>query len=181
MSSEAATARLFFALVPDLAVRRQLVARRRILRVSGRPVPAEQLHATLVFLGNHPRERIADLCGLAAAVHFPRLSLNLNLAGSFGRARVAWVGVDPLPDPLTDFRRRLVQALDQGGIRHDRRPWSFHLTLYRDLRTPYANMTIEPVRWAPRAFVLMESVSERAGPRYRVVGRWAAGECRGEA
>ena len=174
MTREANSARLFFALVPEPGLLREVDALRRDLRLEGRPVPMERLHATLVFLGSQPLSRIGELCNLAQEIPLPALRLVLNRAGSFDRARVAWIGADRVPQELTDFRARLADGLVARRFSFDRKRWDFHITVYRDLRTPGANMPVEPLYWQLREYVLMQSVQDRAGLSYRVIGRWPA-------
>ena len=121
-------------------------------------------------------EEICRVEGLAREIPLPGLRVVLNRAGSFDRARVAWIGADCVPPELTDFRARLADALVASRFSFDRKRWDFHVTIYRDLRTRGANIPIEPLYWQLREYVLMESVQDRAGLNYRVVGSWPAVE-----
>jgi 2'-5' RNA ligase len=167
-------ARLFFALRPNLATRREIVARRQALGLPGRPVAPALLHATLAFLGNQPRHRIGELLALAAERQIPQVELRLNRVGSFPRAGVVWLGTDTVPERLLAFRAGLVGALAAAGFAIERQPWIPHLTLYRNLRSGPATMDIDPVQWTVDRYLLMESSSGPAGLRYRVCGRWRA-------
>lgn len=166
------TARLFFALDPDARTRRAIQARQRALALPGRPIAGPRLHATLVFLGDQPRECIAELCALAATVDFPPHSVRLDRVGTFARAGIAWLGASCLPAALPAFREDLVRALTGAGLDIEPKPWIFHVTLYRNLRKRPRTMHVDPVDWAVSRYVLMESVPEPEGPRYRVRGGW---------
>jgi RNA 2',3'-cyclic 3'-phosphodiesterase len=177
----AATARLFFALVPDSATRRRILACRRTAGLTGRPVPAARLHVTLAFLGSQPRDRLGELRALAGQMDFPVTRVVLDRIGGFEPAGVAWLGAARLPRRLVAFRTRLVERLADAGFGFDRKPWIFHLTLYRDLRTPPGTMHCDPVIWNVNGFALMESVSGPQGLQYRALGHWpapAVSECR---
>lgn len=166
-------ARLFFALDPDVATRRAIQARQRALALPGRPIAGPRLHATLIFLGAQPRECIDELCERAASVDFPPLSVRLDRVGTFARVGIAWLGASRLPAGLPAFREALAATLTAAGFDIDPRPWIFHVTLYRDLRKRPRRMHVDPVDWALSRFVLMESVLEPEGPRYRVRGGWS--------
>ena len=59
--------RLFFALWPDEVARDALIraTAKAVRHCGGRPVPAENLHVTLVFLGSVATRRLPELKGLA--------------------------------------------------------------------------------------------------------------------
>ena len=79
-----------------------------------------------------------------------------------------------IPAVLQQFQQDLVEGLLEAGVGYDRKPWKFHLTLYRKMRKPPP--TIEPVaiRWRLNSFSLVESVSVRRGVEYHRVGHWKA-------
>src|SRR5581483_9489166 len=64
------TRRLFFALWPEHAQQSALAeaARDAVQACKGRPVPVENFHLTLAFLGSVPEKRIGDLEGIAGRV-----------------------------------------------------------------------------------------------------------------
>lgn len=172
------SARLFFALVPDSRTRQRIVDRQRAIAVRGRPVTASRLHATLAFLGSQPRDRISELRALGAELDLPPVTVCLDRAGAFGRAGVAWIGAGHPPAALLEFQSSLVSRLAAAEFRTDRRPWTLHITLYRDLRSRLRRMDIEPVGWRLTGFELVESVTRAEGPLYRTCARWPA---RGDA
>ena len=74
--------RLFFALLPDEVVRKQLRRLQKDLsQAGGRPVPAENLHLTLLFLGDVPTEKIEAVRDTAADVAGCRFDLVLDAFG----------------------------------------------------------------------------------------------------
>ena len=76
--------RLFFALVPDDAVRRRVQELQRQLAGSGRAVTPANLHVTLAFLGMHEAAVIPDVCDIASRLVFPRCRVVLDCLGQFG-------------------------------------------------------------------------------------------------
>jgi 2'-5' RNA ligase len=61
---------LFFALWPDHALQQSLAETTQtvVLAAGGRPVPPENFHLTLAFLGSVPDARISEVAALGANV-----------------------------------------------------------------------------------------------------------------
>jgi 2'-5' RNA ligase len=166
--------RLFFALVPDDAVRRRVLATQRALRVDGRVVSGANLHVTLAFLGMQEAAVIPEVCDIASGLAFPPCKVVLDRLGQFGRGRVLWLGAERLPGPLCDFQVSLVNALTEAGIGHDPKPWKFHLTLYRRLRMPPPTLGTVAIEWNLAGFELIESVGAKNGVEYHSIAQWPA-------
>jgi 2'-5' RNA ligase len=147
--------RLFFALVPDAAVRREVARAQTRLNGSGRAVPPANFHVTLAFLGLQE-----------AAV--------MDQVGVFPRAGVLWLGVSAIPEPLRRFQQDLMDALQAAAIGYDPKPWTFHLTLYRRLRKPFPTLSSLAIEWSLSGFDLVESAAARKGVEYRSIGHWRA-------
>lgn len=176
---QATSHRLFFALVPDPAACRKIEILQRQLDpgcgVGGRAVKASQYHVTLAFLGKQSFDRLPLLLALASGLDMPACSVALDCLGHFPRAGVVWLGATKLPAELCAFQARLIAELERAQIALDRKPWTFHLTLYRDLRKPYLSMDSGTVSWNLDGFSLVESISAGHGVEYRQLGRWKAG------
>ena len=176
---QAASHRLFFALVPDPATCRKIEILQRQLdpgcRVGGRAVKASQYHVTLAFLGKQSFDQLPLLLALASGLDMPACSVALDCFGHFPRAGVVWLGATKLPAELYAFQARLMAALERAQIAFDRKPWTFHLTLYRDLRKPCLSMDSGTVSWNLEGFSLVESISTGHGVEYRPLGHWKAG------
>jgi len=167
--------RLFFALVPDPGVRREVESVQKSLAVNGRAAKSGQFHATLSFLGMQQAEVIPDILGVASRLSFEPCTLVMDRFGRFKRAGVLWLGASDVPAALRDFQHALVDGLLEAGIGYDRKPWQFHLTLYRKLRMPYPIMAPVEIEWPLTGFSLIESVSVRSGVEYHAIGHWKAG------
>lgn len=173
-AEQAATQRLFFALWPDDAVRHQLadLAHEHGQR-NGRPLPAENLHLTLAFIGAASAARRACLEQVAATVQGEAFSLSLDRLGYWPRPKVLWAGVSETPAALATLVQRLEQALTACDYRPESRPYQAHVTLARKARQPPAQTQIPAITWPVRAFYLAESVTAQAGAQYRVLTRWS--------
>lgn len=168
--------RLFFALEPDAVVRRQVAEFQQSIDIPGRAVPPPNLHVTLAFLGMQESHVIADAIEVAAALSFPSCEVVLDSPGRFKRAGVLWLGASRIPAVLSTFQQELVDGLLEAGIGYDRKPWKFHLTLYRKMRTYAPIMQAVAIRWRLNAFSLVESVSVRSGVEYHALGHWKGRE-----
>lgn len=164
------TRRLFFALWPDEAIRREIVARRDSLgRVSRRQVPDHNLHLTLVFLGNQPAGRVAAIKAAADSAKASPCPVILDRLGWFPGAGVLWLGGEA-PAPLQRLQADLHQRIDALGVGLDRRPFTPHVTLFRKVERRPKLTQPTPLTWPVRGFVLAESLPGRP---YRLIGRWS--------
>lgn len=166
--------RLFFALVPDPAVRRQAHEVQRLLGVEGRAVSAPNLHVTLAFLGMQDAAVIPQVSAVAAGLAFEPCRVMLDRLGVFGRGSVLWLGAASIPAALQGFQQALVRALTAAGIGHDPKPWQLHLTLYRRLRNPPPKLGPVAIEWNLTGFDLIESVGAKNGVEYHSIGHWGA-------
>ena len=164
--------RLFFALVPDAAVRSAVSDLQRSLGVEGRAVSPPNLHVTLAFLGMQEAAVIPRVCAIASGLAFPPCRVVLDCLGQFGRGRVLWLGAETVPESLRAFQQSLVSDLTAAEIGHDPKPWQFHLTLYRRLRMPPPTLGPVAIEWRLAGFELIESVGVKTGVEYHSIGQW---------
>jgi 2'-5' RNA ligase len=166
--------RLFFAVVPDLTVRRRVEQAQQSMAVSGRAAKPGQFHATLAFLGMQQPDIIPEIHEIASRLSFGACRIVMDRFGQFRRAGVLWLGATEVPAALRDFQISLVDALLEAGIGHDRKAWKFHITLYRKLRKPSPIMDPVAIEWPLNGFDLIESVSVGNGVKYHSIGHWKA-------
>ena len=165
--------RLFFALWPDPVLKAAIAgaARAPARPHGGRRVRDENLHLTVLFLGNVGAEAEGRLAQAAATVRAPAFELSLDQVGSFFRARVLWVGASQMPPALGELRRQLESAAQGAGVPFDPKPLKPHVTCYRDVRRSLDPAAIEPLRWPVRTFALVHS-TPAGGGQYHVVSQW---------
>lgn len=162
--------RLFFALWPDEAIREAMVERRaRLGDLSRRRVPDHNLHATLLFLGNQPADRLAQIEAAADGVSAETFRLRLDRFGWFARARVVWFGGEA-PEAAQALVRQLGEAMHALGLSFDQRPFRPHVTLFRHVSRRPDFPTPEPIDWPVREFALIESIPGRP---YQVLRKWS--------
>ena len=169
------TARVFLALLPPPAAQRALgdLARETARRAHGRPVPAENMHVTLAFVGAWPIARMPMLTEAACDVVGESMHVVLDELGTFRRAGVAWIGSSSPPDALLRLQSALAAALRSGGVAFDDlQPYRPHVTLARRCRGPYPQGATTPVAFDVDRFSLMGSETRAEGARYRELGHW---------
>ncbi|HEX6137460.1 MAG TPA: RNA 2',3'-cyclic phosphodiesterase [Casimicrobiaceae bacterium] len=169
-----ATVRVFYALVPPPPLQRALaeLAREIARRARGRPVPADNIHLTLAFIGPWPSVRLSLLLGVGEMLAGQPMRVTLDTQGGFRRAGVAWVGASSPPAALIDLASALARALAAAGVALEERPFHAHLTLARHCRGPYAEGTIGPLGWDVDDVALMQSHTRAEGARYERLARW---------
>lgn len=175
MHSAEPTARVFFALVPPLQVQQALgeIARAAARRAHGRPVPAENMHITLAFVGAWPIARMQVLVDAARDLGGEPIRIALDEVGSFRRTGIAWIGSQSPPDALLRLQSTLAAALRNGGVAFDDlQPYRPHVTLARRCRGPYPHGATAPVVFDVDRFSLMQSETHADGARYRALAEW---------
>lgn len=167
-------ARVFFALWPDAAARERLnriAGEIRALR-GGRRVRRETLHLTLVFLGDVVREALTELRECAAGVSGNGFAVSFDRLGCWRHNRIAYLTASRPPAELMDLVASLEAALHFAGFRFDRRSYQPHITLVREADCTKDTPAVEPIVWAARGFVLLESSLRPEGASYAELGRY---------
>ena len=167
-------ARLFIAVWPTPEVQRALgeIARGAQHECGGRAVPHSNIHLTLVFLGNLPRERIATLEAIAPKVQGHRFTLKVDRLEYWRHNRILWAGTRDIPEALQALVTRLQDALAGADFKFDRRPYVPHITLLRNVRQAPSEDRSPEVSWPVESFALMESAPRERGREYRDLRSW---------
>ncbi len=166
--------RLFFALLPDEAVRKQLrQLQKNLSQAGGRPVPAENLHLTLLFLGHVEADEVNAVRGIAAGIEGESFDLTLDTLGGFrqNNARILWVGPSEPPPELGLLHQSLRRQVRKIGLRVGKGAYRPHITLIRKA-DPQEKLSEDPtpeIRWTACRCALIASELLPAGPRYEVL------------
>lgn len=170
--------RLFFALWPDEGIRSQLRERAlpSLLPLRGKPQRPEQWHVTLLFLGDVPVARRAELLSAAQRCgQTPAFTVTFDAIEHWRRARVVCLTASVLPLPLRDLVQSLGDRLREAAFALDPRPYRPHVTLARKVSMARDSRLTEPVVWHADRFTLVRSVTDPAGSRYEPVQWWNLG------
>jgi 2'-5' RNA ligase len=167
----------FFALWPDLEVRKQLAAEARECDSQGRLHNPLDLHMTLVYLGPVADSQMRCIEGVADSIASSFFTLQIDGLGFWHRPRILWAGPKQTPETLSQLVFDLQQGLEACGFHPERRRYKPHVTLYRK-SVAVEPMVIEPaIKWPVREFVLAVSGINKPGePRYRILKRWPLAE-----
>jgi len=165
--------RLFLALWPDARVRQGLVAIRNGLEgLHGKPAHPEDLHVTLVFLGDVEAQRQGCVEAVVERIRAPAFDLQIDQVGYWGRPRIFWCGPTQTPEALKMLVRDLTTGLKACGFEPERRPYAAHVTLARKARPLPFQELAQPLVWPVRELVLVASRPGIEPPRYEILKHW---------
>jgi 2'-5' RNA ligase len=169
--------RLFFALMPEAET---LAALQHAVRAlpplpGGRPVAADRLHLTLLFLGMTPGACLPGIQAAAGRVRAAPFTLELERLGYWRHAGVLWLAPASCPPLIalhTGLRAEVALACPEliPELILKAREFRPHVTLMRGLRRPprVPHALEVPLVWPVTGFALVAS----ADTGYRVLGRW---------
>ncbi len=129
----------------------------------GRFTSFDNLHLTLVFLGETAPGRVTSVKRCIESIHFNPFTLYFSHIGSFNRSggSILWLGADP-SEELMRIQSELSSLLDRTGFPVEERRFVPHLTLAREvvIRSPLSD-TIPQIKADVNKISLMKS--ERIG------------------
>ncbi|MEM0922005.1 MAG: RNA 2',3'-cyclic phosphodiesterase [Pseudomonadota bacterium] len=121
--------RAFLGLAPPPAALDALEALQADLPLD-RPVPRENFHLTLVFLGNHPRPVLEDLHLGLEAIRGAPVALHFDGLGMFGGAKPRALYARAAHCPaLSHIHRKTFRAAEMAEMIPDSRKFTPHVTL----------------------------------------------------
>lgn len=129
--------RLFIAIAIPEAIKNEIAGLGRSIP-RARPVPVEQMHLTVKFIGEVEGSRLLDIQSVLMEISRPQFTLCLHGVGTFpprGTPRVLWAGVHPL-DNLMTLHRSVEGKLSEIAIPREKQKYSPHLTLARLNNSP---------------------------------------------
>ncbi len=161
---------------------RDYVAKLKYKGVEAVWTPMENLHLSLVFLGEIREIGKVNECAKNAASGIDAFQVQIEGLGMFGgrrRPRVLWAGVTPSV-ALMHFQEKLVQVLVDAGFRLEKRAYMPHVTLGRikpahkvPANLPAilqdAERNISTFVFPVVGFDLMQSHLDNQGSRYEVI------------
>jgi len=160
--------RLFFGVFPPRQVQEALAAARSSLRGNWKPVRPEQLHVTLGFLGEVPRQRLDEVlaAGEAAAWGVAPFTALVRGTGFFpneGRPRVWFARADG--DGFAPLALELREQLPD--LLADERAFKAHITLARRKGpAPRPGPLVFDLEFPVSGFALVQSTLTPRGPKY---------------
>jgi 2'-5' RNA ligase len=166
--------RYFFALWPDKAVRDRLSALAQTSQPEkGRRHSVDDLHITLVFLGQIVPSQLRCIEDVADTIRGRVFELSIDHTGYWPRPRIFWASPRETPQALSQLVADLNNGLMGCGHEPERRSYKPHVTLYRKAHRTFPTQLAEPIIWQVNEFVLASSANpDSSGTRYQVLRRW---------
>ncbi|HZM44876.1 MAG TPA: RNA 2',3'-cyclic phosphodiesterase [Burkholderiales bacterium] len=168
---------MFFAAWPTAGVQEKLhaIAQQARRECGGRAVAQGNIHLTLAFLGDVPRDRVHQIESVAAEISGSRCDIAVDRLQYWKHNRILWAGVERCPEPLAGLAGKLSVGLRAIGFKLDDRPYVLHVTLLRNARCAPAERSIPAVAWPIADVALVESLQRGDGRVYEVLRRWPLG------
>ncbi len=188
MTGATPTARLFFALWPHALqvsqqpqdrTRKQLarLAKHLADQYAGRCIRPEQLHLTLVFIGEVDGSVIPVLREVGARVQCASFKLLLDKLHCWGKGKIIAAGVSQPCSELSLLAQAVRDQLDAAGVGYDTIRFVPHVTLVRNASREPRQMLwpelIAPITWQATHWSLVQSSPTRQGSSYQSLADWA--------
>jgi len=170
--------RVFFALWPDAETRACIANAAAALRLAGdvRPVPPENYHVTLTFVGEITESQLAVLQQIGGSQRAPACTIMFDTCDYWPQSQVTVVAARITPTTLITLGTRLRQdfALHGSALnhRHLDPPLRAHVTLARKVAQAPGPQAMSPFLWSARSFSLVRSDTSGARSAYTVVDTW---------
>ena len=169
--------RLFFALrLPERQKQALYQWGQQHLAANGRHVHAENLHITLLYLGELSDQLLPSLCQQAAEIAAGPFQLDIDQLTFKSRSHILWLGAQQHPEQLDQLVLQLQGIAEQLGLIYDKRIYQPHITLLRRAKKT-AGLELTPkFQFQFDDFVLFESVPDAHGVSYIELASWPLAE-----
>ena len=169
--------RLFFALWPDDDIRARIARVGAALRLSGaRPVPRENYHLTLAFVGEVAMPQLAVMQQIGRGQRASGCTIKFDAYEYWPDPRVVVAAARETPPAMIELWMRLLRdlTLHQAALRLQRLPPRprAHVTLARKVAQAPVLQAMSPLYWSARSFSLVRSDTSGAHSVYTVVDTW---------
>lgn len=173
--------KIFFALWPENASREQLyrLAKQLAMNCEGRRIRPENLHLTLLFIGELESSVVPLLCKAVSAIHHPAFELVLDRIAYWKRAGIVVAEASQYPVELTALVQDLEQVLSALNIQYDARDFKPHITLVRNAKNRMLPDLTPAIGWKVTGWSLVQSQSIPRGIAYRALASWLLEPCPG--
>ena len=164
--------RLFISINFDETTKQNLVSvQNNLLKTgSGRIVPRDNLHLTLVFIGEVNDDSVASVCNTLKTVEFSRMEIKVGRVGYFPESKeLIWAGIEG-NRYLNDLQNRICISLEESGFRFVKNRFFPHITLVRNYHSEKVfnsrSVFRKPFSFTADSFSLMSSELDKDGPKY---------------
>ncbi|MCC5796685.1 MAG: RNA 2',3'-cyclic phosphodiesterase [Methylophaga sp.] len=163
--------RLFFAIQPPADIRQAMDDLFSVRQQGLKYLSADNLHVTLVFLGQVEADTEARLVELAGHIEISPFSLSFTEAEFWPKPRIICLTATEVAKPLQQLVLALSSIAKDCGVTIEERPYRPHVTLVRKANQL---LPLEPFefQWQAQSFALYLSESTDDGPGYTVIRQW---------
>jgi len=170
-------ARLFFALWPDEAERAATAAlMTEVVPGGGRWMTRDNLHATLLFMGEVSTTLLAAVTQAAARISAAAFTVKFDRLEYWPRARMLVLTSSEVPAAFTQLAAQLQDAMQTFMPalipKGQPAPQQLHVSLARQVTAPATGTLHDVVIWRAQRFALVASTLGAEGSRYRVIEQW---------
>ena len=178
--TEKQTARVFFAVWPDEKTQDELgrlVEQLQLeVRCGGRKTKVQNIHLTLVFLGEVDTDRVALLRQAADQVRNSgarAFDFSIEEIGYWKHNQIIYLAPRHVPAELSWLVNRLKNGVSAAGFPVEDRAYAPHLTLMRNAHCRTVPELPHPIIWRAKEWLLVKSEQTSGGSAYAPVGRWS--------
>jgi 2'-5' RNA ligase len=170
--------RLFFALWPDDDARAHIAKAALALRlaVDARPVPQENYHTTLAFVGEVSMPQLTVLQQIGRAQQAAACAIRFDAYDYWRDSHVVVAVARESPAALTllwaQLHRDLALLRPNLNLESPQAPLRTHITLARKVAQAPVLPAMSPFDWTARSFSLVRSDTSGARSVYTVVDTW---------
>mgnify|MGYP001035800478 FL=1 len=172
--TETETRRVFFSLWPPAVTLQAIdaLANYALACCGGRRTQRDNLHLTLAFIGSVTPGQLEELKAIAGSIRSESFEWQLDRVGYWPHNHIVWAGCSPMPVGPHRLFESLYDGLTVAGFSLEARHFVPHVTLLRKVRCDKLPELMQPISWPVIEFVLVESVLQTAGARYRTLERY---------
>ena len=162
--------RLFLACWPDQTLQELLydLARHLQLKHGGRTTSKENIHLTLIFLGQVQEHKERQLREKLRTLDIKQFDLELDETGAFTHCRINWVGPRLIPKGLKDLHNALSLISREFTSHSKEQPYQPHVSLLHNSQTEI-EFDIQPMSWKVDRYCLIESKQKGDGVEYEII------------
>lgn len=172
MSATKTSKRLFFALWPLDKTRQQIACQyRRVHQPQYKPVKTDNLHITLIFLGQVDNDTEQKLIQGANQISTPAFQLSFDQLSLWRKPGILCLTSQLKNQALLTLVDQLKNLCINCGIASESRPYKAHITLAKKATFKPDNK-IKNINWLATSFCLVQSTNISTGVHYQIIKTW---------
>lgn len=183
IGSAGRASRIFFAIWPDSDAQKQLAGLTKQLRLEslcgGRTIKAENIHLTLVFVGNVYPDSLKALNEAGDKINrssLPAFDFVIDEIRYWKHNHIVYLAPGKVPQELVNLVSALREAISTAGFSLEQRAYAPHITLVRNAFCPTLPELAEPIAWRVREWALVRSEQTSNGSVYTPIRCWPLGD-----